>query len=64
MKKILFSLITSSLTATSLMAAPQAIVFDFGGVMTCEPNREVVITFICQSFCFSREEFEIVNQEN
>lgn len=63
MKKILLSFITSALTATSLIAAPQAIVFDFGGVMTGEPNREAVIDFICQSFDFSREEFEKVNQE-
>jgi epoxide hydrolase-like predicted phosphatase len=64
MKKILSSLITLSFTvAASLMAISQAIVFDFGGVMTGEPNREAVITFICQSFCFSKEEFEKVNQE-
>jgi hypothetical protein len=63
MKKVLFSLITSTLTATSLIAVPQAIVFDFGGVMTGESNREAVITFICQSFHFSAEEFEKVNQE-
>lgn len=60
MKKILLYLITTlSFTAAPLMAIPQAIVFDFGGVMTGEPNREAV----CQSFCFSREEFEKVNQE-
>ncbi len=63
MKKTLFSLIASTLTATSLIAAPQAIVFDFGGVLTGEPNREAVITFIRQSFHFSAEEFEKVNQE-
>lgn len=63
MKKTLFSLIASTLTATALIAAPQAIVFDFGGVLTGEPNREVVITFICQSFHFSAEEFEKINQE-
>lgn len=63
MKKTLFSLIASTLTASSLIAAPQAIVFDFGGVLTGEPNREAVITFIRQSFHFSAEEFEKVNQE-
>jgi len=63
MKKILFSLIASTLTATSLIAAPQAIVFDFGGVLTGETNREAVVTFIRQSFHFSAEEFEKVNQE-
>ena len=63
MKKILFSLIASTFTAASLISAPQAIVFDFGGVMTGEPNREAVITFIRQSFYFSAEEFEKANQE-
>lgn len=63
MKKTLFSLITATLTATSLIAAPQAIVFDFGGVLTGELNRDAVITFIRQSFHFSAEEFEKVNQE-
>jgi putative hydrolase of the HAD superfamily len=59
MKKILFSFIT----ATSLIAAPQTVVFDFGGVLTGEPNREAIVTFINQSFHFSMEEFEKVNQE-
>lgn len=63
MKKILFFLITFFFTTTLLIATPQAIVFDFGGVMTGEPNREAVITFISQSFCFSKEEFEKANQE-
>lgn len=63
MKKTLFSLIALTITATSLIAAPQAIVFDFGGVLTGEPNREAVITFVRQSFHFSAEEFEKVNQE-
>lgn len=62
MKKALFSMIISTLT-TSLIAAPQAIVFDFGGVMTGVPNREAVITFIRQSFHLSAEEFEKANQE-
>ena len=63
MKKILCSLIASTLAVTSLMATPQAIVFDFGGVLTGEPNREAVVSFICQSFGFSAEEFETLNQE-
>lgn len=61
MKKILFSLIT--LSATTLMAAPQAVVFDFGGVLTGEPNREAVVSFIRESFHLSKEEFEKLNQE-
>lgn len=63
MKKTFSSFILSMLTSISLIAAPQAIVFDFGGVMTGETNREAVIDFICRSFCFSEEEFEKVNQE-
>lgn len=63
MKKMLFFLIASIVTAVSLIAAPRAIVFDFGGVLTGEQNRGAFITFIRQSFHFSAEEFEKVNQE-
>lgn len=59
-KKILFSLLTAS---AALSAAPQAIVFDFGGVMTNEPNREAIVNFLRTSFNLSAEEFEQVNQE-
>lgn len=63
MKKTVASLIATILAATSLIAVPQAVVFDFGGVLTGEPNREAVIAFIRESFHFSAEEFEHVNQE-
>ncbi len=63
MRKTLFSLTASLLTATSLIATPQAVVFDFGGVLTGEPNREAVVNFIQNSFHFSKEEFEKVNLE-
>jgi epoxide hydrolase-like predicted phosphatase len=63
MKKKLCSLILSTFTATTLIAAPQAIVFDFGGVLTGEPNRAAVVDFIKESFHMSEEEFEKVNQE-
>jgi len=59
-KKVIFSLLTASAT---LSAAPQSIVFDFGGVMTMEPNREAVVHFLRTSFNLSAEEFEQVNQE-
>ena len=59
MKKFIFLMLA---TAT-LSATPQAIVFDFGGVMTGEPNREVVIQFLCESFQSSLTEFEKANQE-
>ena len=58
MKKILLLL----LTAASLSAAPQAIVFDFGGVMTGHPNREIVVQFIRDSLDLSPAEFETANQ--
>lgn len=60
MKKIMFSLLSA---CSALCAAPEAIVFDFGGVMTHEPKREAVVQFICKSFKLSPEEFEVVNQE-
>ena len=59
-KKIMFSLLT---TCATLCATPQAIVFDFGGVMTMEPNREAVVDFLRDSFNLSTEEFELVNQQ-
>lgn len=59
-KKVMFSLLTACAT---LSAAPQAIVFDFGGVMTMEPNREAVVHFLCTSFDLSAEGFEQVNQD-
>jgi putative hydrolase of the HAD superfamily len=60
MKKMMISLLTACAT---LSAAPEAIVFDFGGVMTKEPNREAVVQFLCKSFALSPQEFEAVNQE-
>lgn len=60
MKKMMISLLTASAT---LSAVPEAIVFDFGGVMTGKPNREAVVEFLCKSFDFSPQEFEVVNQE-
>jgi HAD superfamily hydrolase (TIGR01509 family) len=59
-KKCLIAALTAY---TTLTAAPQAIVFDFGGVLTGAPNREVVVQFIRKSFGFSAEEFEHVNQQ-
>ena len=63
MRQKLYSLFITTLTVTSLMATPQAIVFDFGGVMTGEPDRNAVIKFICDSFHFSEEAFEKANSE-
>src|SRR5277367_14733 len=60
MKKMMISLLT---ICSTLSAAPKALVFDFGGVMTKEQNREAVVQFLCKSFKLSPEEFELVNQE-
>ncbi len=48
---------------TLLAAEPQAIVFDFGGVMTGKPNKELVVQFLKESFRLSDLEFEKVNRE-
>ena len=63
MKKILLLLTTLTLAATSLIAAPQAVVFDFGGVMTKESDREAVVHFVRQSLHLSEKEFEKATQE-
>lgn len=63
MKKALFSLLISTFAANTLIATPQAIVFDFGGVLTGEPNREAVVNFIQKSFDLSPDEYEKLNQE-
>lgn len=60
MKKFVLSLVTACAT---LSADPQAIVFDFGGVMTGKSNREVVVRFLCESFQLSEVEFEKINLE-
>lgn len=63
MKKIISSFLASTIAATSLIGAPQAVVFDFGGVLTGEPNREIIISFLRESFDLSRADFERVNEE-
>jgi epoxide hydrolase-like predicted phosphatase len=56
------SLFISIFTSCTLCAAPQAIVFDFGGVMTGKPNREAVIDFLKETFSFTEREFNEVNR--
>jgi len=58
-RKFIFAIMTSN----ALFAASNAIVFDFGGVMTGKPNRDLVINFICDSFDFLPSEFEKANLE-
>jgi len=60
MKKIIFALLT---VFGTLSAAPQAIVFDFGGVLTGPLDRESVVNFIKTSLHFTQEEFEQANTE-
>lgn len=51
------------LTTFSLLASPQAVVFDFGGVMTGEPKKEAVVLFLRSTFGLSEVEFEKANLE-
>lgn len=48
---------------TTLSAIPQAIVFDFGGVMTLEQNRNIVVEFLCETFHLTPSEYKRVNDE-
>ncbi len=63
MKRAVFFLIACVWTAASLFAAPSAVIFDFGGVMTGEPDREAVVNFIRQTLQLSQEEFEKANHQ-
>ncbi len=60
MKALFLSLLT---VTTLLTAAPQAVVFDFGGVMNGEPDREMIAQFLRESFQLSEADFEKINQE-
>jgi epoxide hydrolase-like predicted phosphatase len=63
MKKFAVIFMTAFLTTLSLPAAPKAVVFDFGGVMTREPKKEAVVQFLRSTFGLSEAEFEKVNLE-
>jgi HAD superfamily hydrolase (TIGR01509 family) len=63
MKKFAIIFMTTFLTTLSLFAAPKAVVFDFGGVMTGEPRREAVVQFLRSTFDLSEAEFEKINLE-
>lgn len=63
MKKVLFCFVSMLLSTVSLLAATQAVVFDFGGVMTGKPNKDVVICFLRDTFQLSESEFETLNLE-
>lgn len=54
----------SLLIATTLLtAAPQAVVFDFGGVMVGEPDRDAVHNFICQTLHLTEEAYQKVDRK-
>jgi putative hydrolase of the HAD superfamily len=53
-------MIASTLTATTLIAAPQAVVFDWGNVLATE-DRSVIVDFMCETFQFSEADFEAAN---
>lgn len=63
MKKILFFFYL--LITCSLYATPQAIVFDFGGVMNAPTpsNREAPVQFIRKSLHLSQEEYDRLSEE-
>src|SRR5262249_23996370 len=56
------SIIASLSAAASLIAAPQAVVFDWGNVIGFD-DRSVVVNFMCNSFQFSESDFEAANLE-
>ncbi|MBS0625709.1 MAG: HAD-IA family hydrolase [Verrucomicrobia bacterium] len=60
--KILF---LALLVATSLFAAPQAVVFDFGGVMTqkTKPDKKMIASFVCETLHLSRKEYKQTKKE-
>lgn len=57
MKMFLLALFSNIL----LFGNEMAIVFDFGGVMTKDPNKEAIIQFLQESFGLDSEEFQQVN---
>ncbi len=52
----------ATLASTSiLLAKPDTVVFDFGGVMCTTPNTQPIITFLCESLNMTQEEFTKAN---
>lgn len=63
MKKFLLSSAIAICAATSLIAAPKAVVFDWGDVMGLV-DRTIFVNFVCDSMQCSKGEFESVIVEN
>ncbi|MCB1080218.1 MAG: HAD family phosphatase [Chlamydiia bacterium] len=57
------TLFLSLFTVAALAASPQAVVFDFGGVMTGEQHPEVVASFLRETFSYSEKDFQMVLEE-
>lgn len=47
----------------NLLASNKVVVFDFGGVLTKETDRQTVVNFFCDTFNLSEEEFLKINKE-
>jgi HAD superfamily hydrolase (TIGR01509 family) len=62
MKKLAFSTIAFLSIISSIIAVPQAVIFDWGNVIGFA-DRTVVVNFMCDSFHFSESEFEEANIE-
>lgn len=63
MKKKFVAFVVLMSMGISLFAGSQAVVFDFGGVMAKEPQKEIVVQFILETFSLSPEEREKVGQQ-
>ena len=57
------TIIATLLISTSLMAAPKAVVFDFGGVMIEKPDSKMIAEFLCETLFLSKKEFKKLHQE-
>lgn len=60
LRKIILALLT---LGSSVWGESKAIIFDFGGVMTGEPHRALVVDFLCRTLHLSKQEFEVINKE-
>ncbi|MBX7067561.1 MAG: HAD family phosphatase [Parachlamydiales bacterium] len=62
MKMIFLTLLCNILLFGNEMTQKQvAVVFDFGGVLTHEPNKAAIVQFLQDTFALNSEEFEQVN---
>lgn len=50
--------------ATALFAKPQAVVFDFGGVMTKMPEKEAIVRFLHSAFQITENDLEKIRKHD